>query len=127
MLISTKPRLQDLKSKSESLKLKIRKDEPEELVQKTKHLGVQIDNSLDWEEHIKATSSKIPKATGFLRHAKSFLPEGILNTLYTGIIEPHFRYCCLVWRCSNVTKYNQLQKLQYLAARIVTDSSFDTL
>ena len=73
MLISTKPELKALKSKNESLRLKIHVDELE-VVQKAKYLGVQIDNSLDWKEHIKVTSSKVSKAVGFLRHAKPFLP-----------------------------------------------------
>ena len=88
MLISTKPKLKALESKNESLRLKIYVDELE-VVQKTKYLGVQIDNSLDWKEHIKVTSSKVSKAVGFLRHANPCLPEETLKNLYTGIIEPH--------------------------------------
>ena len=49
-----------------------------------------------------------------------------LDNLYTGIVEPHFRYCCSVWGCCGSTEINQLQKLQNRAARIVTNSSFDT-
>ena len=62
------------------------------------------------------TTSKVSKVLGFLKHAKSFLPEEILRILYTGIVEPHFRYCCLVWGCTGVTEINQLQKLQNCAA-----------
>ena len=51
-----------------------------EVVQKTKYLGVQIDNSLDWKEHIEITSSNVSKAVGFLRLAKPFLPEETLKT-----------------------------------------------
>ena len=115
MHISTKPKLKDLTNKNEYLRLKIRVDKLE-VVQKTKYLGVQIDNSLDWKEHIKVISSKVSKAVGFLRHAKLFLPEETLKTLYKGTIEPHFRYCCLVWGCSGVTEITQLQKLQHRAA-----------
>ena len=39
---------------------------------------------------------------------------------------PHFRYCCSVWGCCGSREINQLQKLQNRAARIVTNSSFDT-
>ena len=60
--------------------LKIR-DKKLEVIQKTKYLGVQIDNPLDWKEHIKIVSSKVSKAIGFLKHAKSFLPEETLKTL----------------------------------------------
>ena len=63
-----------------------------EVIQKNKHLGVVIDNSLNWKEHIKSASAKVSKAIGFLRHAKAFLPQETLKTLYTGIVEPHFRY-----------------------------------
>ena len=55
-----------------------------------------------------------------------FLPLASLKTLYTGIVEPHFRYCCSVWGCAGSTDINQLQKLQNRAARIITNSSFDT-
>ena len=50
----------------------------------------------------------------------------LLRTLYTGIVEPHFRYCCSVWGCTGSTEINRLQKLQNRAARIVTNSSYDT-
>ena len=46
-------------------------------------------------------------------------------TLYTGIVEPHLRYCCSVWGCAGSTEINRLQKLQNCAARIITNSSFD--
>ena len=72
-----------------------------------------------------AVSSKVSRGVGFLRHAKSFLPKETLQTLYTGIVEPHFRHCCSVWGCAALTEINQLQKLQNRAARIITNSSFD--
>ena len=125
ILISTKQKHKSLKSRNEALDLKIRDNELE-VVQKTKYLGVQIDCCLDWKEQIKAVSTKVSRAIGFLRHAKSFLPQASLETLYTGIVEPHFRYCCSVWGCAGSTDINQLQKLQNRAARIITNSSFDT-
>ena len=49
-----------------------------------------------------------------------------MKTLYAGIVEPLFRYCCSVWRCCGATTINQLQKLQNRAARILMESSFNT-
>ena len=95
------------------------------LFRKQKNLGVQIDCALDSKEQIKAVSTKFSRAVGFLKHAKSFLPKESLKTLYTGIVEPHFRYCCSVWGCAGSTDINQLQKLQKRAARIITSSSYD--
>ena len=124
-IITTKQKGSSLRSRNEALELKIR-DHELEVVQKTKCLGVQIDCSLDWKEQIKAVSTKVSRVIGFLRHAKSFLPIASLKTLYTGIVEAHFRYCCSVWGCAGSTDINQLQKLQNRAVRNITNSSFDT-
>ena len=98
-----------------------------DVAKKTEYLGVQVDNSLDWKaESIKAESSKVSRAIGFLKHARNILPMASLKTLYSGIVKPHFRYCCSVWGCCGTTDINQLQKLQNRAASIVTDSSYDS-
>ena len=46
------------------------------LSKKTKYLGVQIDCSLDWKEQIKAVSTKVSRAIGFLKHAKKVNTKG---------------------------------------------------
>ena len=125
MLITTRQKRNVLKSINQNLELNIRDNELD-VVQKTKYLGVQIDFSLDWKEQIKAVSAKVSRAIGFLKHAKKFLPRVTLENLYTGIVEPHFRYCCSVWGCCGSSEIKQLQKLQNRAARIVTNSSFDS-
>ena len=125
MLVSTKQMHNILKSRNEDLHLKLRDNELE-IIQETKYLGVQIDNSLNWKEHIKTVSTKVSRAIGFPKHAKAFLPQETLKTLYTDIVEPHLRYCCSVWGCAGLTELNQLQKLQNRAARIITSSNFDT-
>ena len=114
-----------LENKHEVLELNIRGKELQ-VVQNTKYLGVKIDSSLDWKEQIKAVCVKVSRALGFLKHAKNVLPMETLRTIYTGIVEPHFRFCCSVWDCTGSTQIKQLQKLQNRAARIVTNSSYDT-
>ena len=120
MLITTKQKRNVLKSTDQNLELNIRGNELD-IVQKTKYLGVQLDCSLDWKEHVKAVSIKVSSVIGFLKHAKKFLPRVPLENLYTGIVEPHFRYC---WGRCGPSEINQLQKLENRAAKIVT--SFDT-
>ena len=125
MLIATKLKHRTLNNSAEKLNLEIRGRELD-VVEETKYLGVQVDNSLDWKEHIKAVFSKVSRAIGFLKHARNILPMASLKTLHSGIVEPHFRYCCSVWGCCGTTDVNQLQKLQNRAARIVTNGSFDS-
>ena len=85
-----------------------------------------MDNSLDWTDQARAASSKVSRGLGLLKRAKKFIPLSALTSLYTSIIEPHFRYCRSVWGCTGTTEINRLQQLQNRAARIVTNNSFDT-
>ena len=119
MLISNKQRYKIIKDSNEGLQLHINGDELA-LVQSSRYLGVYVDTSLNWKEHIKSVSEKVLRALGILRNAKSFLPLESLKTLYLGVVEPHFQYCCSVWGCYGSTGISHLQKLLSRAARIVT-------
>ena len=73
---------------------------------------------------MKVLCSKVSRAIGFLKDAKKFVPKETLIQMYKGIVEPHFRYCCSEWGSCDETR--ALQKLQNQAARIVSNSSYDT-
>ena len=97
-----------------------------DMIGSNKYLGVQIDSELKWREHITFAIGKISRAMGMLKYAKKYLPLEIVKNMYTSIVEPHFRNCCSVWGCCGETLLDKLQKLQNRAARIVTNSSYDT-
>ena len=61
MLISTKRKLAILKNQAEQLNLHIRRNDLD-VVQCTTYLGVHIDNTLDWKNHIKEVSKKISRS-----------------------------------------------------------------
>ena len=96
------------------------------MVDNVKYLGVQIDRHLSWDAHIHFVRSKVSRAIGFLKYAKKLLPQDTLYKMYRGIVEPHLRYCCSVWGACGGTRLQVLQKLQNRAARIVTNSSYDS-
>ena len=96
MVILTKEKERCLAKTNEELSLVIQEERIDDVLA-AKYLGIQVDRNLNWKGRIKALSSKVSRAIGFLKHAKSFLPHATLKTLYTGIIEPHFRFCCSVW------------------------------
>ena len=97
-----------------------------EMVDNVKYLRVQIDRHLSWEEHIHFVRSKVSLAIGFLKYAKKLLPQDTLCKMYRDIVEPHLRYCCSAWGACGGTRLQVLQKLQNRAARIVTNSSYDS-
>ena len=70
-----------------------------ENVDRTKYLGVIIDRNLKWEEHISNVRTKVSRAVGLLKYSRKFSPQNTLSKMYSGIGEPHFRFCCLVWGC----------------------------
>ena len=57
----------------------------------TKSLGLIIDETLSWVNHIECISVKIKCGFEVLKRAKLFIPKHLLTTLYITIIEPYFR------------------------------------
>ena len=96
-----------------------------EIVEKTKYLGIQLDQHLVWDEHTRFLRAKVSRAIGFLKYATKILPKETLSQMYSGVVEPYFRYCCSVWGSCGESRKLILQKLQNRAARIVTNSSYD--
>ena len=120
LIIGSRPNIQKIEKQTEA---KPSFEQKINVITDTKYLGVQIDDKLQWDRHIK--KAKALRALGLIKHAKKFLPSGVLQKIYRGIVEPHFSYCCSVWGCCNETNLDSLQKIQNRAARITTNSPYD--
>ena len=125
LIVGSQPKIKKISDKTVDHPQFFIGDSQVENVDRTKYLGVMIDRSLNWDEHINNLRTKVSRAIGFLKYSRKFLPQNTLCEMYRGIVEPHFRFCCSVWGCCGVTKLQTLQKLQNRAARIVVKSSFD--
>ena len=72
-------------------------------------LGITLDESLTWKNHIGLIKNKISKTIGvFYRLPKTF-PEEILATLYNSLIASHLSYGILAWGIV-ATRLEKLQK-----------------
>ena len=60
-------------------------------------LGIQIDNKLNFENHIKSLYSKASQKLGTLQIFPNLLDAQKKNLLFSSIIRPRFSYCPLVW------------------------------
>ena len=60
-------------------------------------LGIQIDNKLMFENHIKSLCSKASPKLGALQRLSNLLEAQKKNLLFTSLIKPQFSYCPLVW------------------------------
>ena len=98
-----------------------------------KYLGVIINQTMSWSEHIDAISTKINKRIGMIRRIRHFLPPYAKLTLYNCLIIPLFDYGDTVWGDkNNDTLMGELQVLQNKAAKVLlnlppTSSSTDAL
>ena len=100
-------------------------DEAISIITSTKYLGIQVDQFLNWDEHLVTITKKVSRGLGMLRYAKRYLPLVNVQAMYKSLVEPHFRYCCPVSGLAGITALQKLQKLQNRAARIVTNSPYD--
>ncbi len=72
-------------------------DTPLNRVRACKHLGVVIDETLSWTQHIETIRRKALPGIFMLKKAKAFLGIHHLNMIYHSMVESHFDYCDVVW------------------------------
>ena len=87
---------------------------------------MQIDENLSWNEHIRQISKKIACGIVALKRVRHCVPTPTLHTIYNSLVQPHFNYCSEVWGNCGSTLATKLQKSQSRAARILTNSSYDS-
>ena len=78
-----------------------------ELKKTPKYLGMIVDGSLTWGDHIDYITLKINGGIGVIRKVRQLIPEKALLLLYQTLINPYFRYCSTVQRqCGETLKIN---------------------
>ena len=86
-----------------------------------KHLGMCLDNKLDFSEHFKNMMNKINKTIGLLRKLRYSLPRSALITIYKSFIRPHIDYGDIVYdQPYNDSFHERLVSIQYNASLAIT-------
>ena len=88
-------------------------------VNKSKFLGVVIDNKLSWKDHISFMCRKVARGIGVIIKARKVLYNESLKCLYYSFIYPYMIYCNRVWGSACKTNIEPLQVLQKRAVRII--------
>ena len=70
----------------------------------TKFLGVQIDEGLNWKEHIKLVTSKLMKVSDIIFRTKHVLNYNSPYTLYCSLFLPYINYSSEIWGNTYKTK-----------------------
>ncbi len=73
-----------------------------ERVRYFKVLGVEVNDTLTWVDHIGMVCKKVTRRLNLLHRLSWFLPCPILLLFLKSYILPHFDYCDVVWiTCTN--------------------------
>ena len=86
-----------------------------------KHIGLCLDEKLNYNTHIKEKLSKVYKGIGLLRNFFNKLSRQALVTMYKAFIRPHLDYGDIVYdKPNNETFINKIEKVQYDATLAIT-------
>ena len=89
-------------------------------VEHHKHLGLTFSQNGSWNEHISNIINSASKVLGSMRYLKFKLCRKTLNQIYVSFMRPILEYASVVWDGCNLYEKQNLEKLQYEAARVVT-------
>lgn len=89
------------------------------LVKKAKFLGILIDDSLSFKDHITNICLKISRSCGIMRKLSGILPTTVLKTIYLSLVYPHLVYGIEVWGSSSKTAMARLTRLQNRSIRSI--------
>ena len=86
-----------------------------------KHLGMILDNKLNFQEHLKNILNKVNKTIGLLRKLQNILPREPLLTIYKSFVRPHLDYGDVIYdQHYNNSFHQKLESIQYNAALAIT-------
>ena len=87
-------------------------------VNKTKFLGIIIDQHLTWKSHIEYIATEISKTIGILCRIRFYINQPL------SLIYPYLHYGNIVWANNYPSRLDKLLKLQKKALRVITFSSY---
>ena len=74
-----------------------------------KYLGVVINETLTWSDHINMICSKVTRSLNLLRRLSWFLPHSLLLLYLKSYILPSFDYCDVVWSSCSQEESRRLE------------------
>ena len=88
----------------------------------SKHLGIYLDEKLNFTNHIKEKISKANKGIGILRKLYNVLPRNSLITIYKFFIQPHLNYGAYNFWSTITVFVKKIKSVQYNAALAITEA-----
>ena len=92
-----------------------------QIVSSQKHLGLILDQKLNFLKHTEDKISKANKGIGLLRKLYYFVPRKTLLSIYKSYIRPHLDYADVIYdQPQNMSFSDRLESVQYNACLAIT-------
>ena len=122
MLVATNQKRQRLENDKLDLKFI---NETLNTISNDKILGVFVDKSLTWSDHIKHLTKKIAASIWLLSKIKKHSSRKHRVYFYKSYIQPHINVCSIVWGSSSESNKCKIFKLQKQAYKVILDCNID--
>ena len=93
-------------------------------VTKHKHIGIWLENNLNWHVHIYDISTMAEKRLNLLKTMKYKLTRKTLEKTYFSFIRPILEYGDVVWQGASRSDLCKLDTIQILAMRLVSGAPY---
>ena len=92
-----------------------------ERVSHQKHLGIILDEKLNFKEHIDSTIFKVNRGIALIKKLRYRLPRKSLNTIYKALLRPLLDYGDIIYdQPPNESVCEKLESVQYKVALAIT-------
>jgi hypothetical protein len=95
-------------------------------VEKSRCLGVEIDNKLKWKAHVNEVIKSFAQKLNLLK-SLHFLPTQAKADFYHKVVLPSVTYGLTIWGSCGTVPFDELEKIHVRAARIIYGLNWQTL
>ena len=85
-----------------------------------KYLGVLIDSTLSWKEHVLHLSKKLSRSVGILYKLRPFVNTKIMKNIYYAVFYSHVVYAIEIWGSACETTLKKIVTLHKRVIRLMT-------
>jgi hypothetical protein len=89
------------------------------IVDKTRFLGVIIDDKLNWDHHIEYLEKKMLSTIVLVKRIRKIVPESHYKSIYHSLFESHLSYGISCWGGAYSSKLDTLFRIQKRCIRIL--------
>ena len=118
MYIGSQKRLQNCLINTNTLDIPVVGGDNLNILDSYKYLGLNIDPSLTWNNHINELCTKPGKRLGILHRLSIILPKNSLQPIYFSLVQSVIDYGITIWGRTTENNLQKIQRFQNRAVRI---------